>query len=131
MTDPLDVVLGLVADGRLTAEEAAPVIDALQAAGGIVDDGGAGDGDANGDHGGPNTTAGAPRALRIEVSEGGRKVVNLRVPLSLGRMAIDNVPGLSTDTIARIREALDRGSTGPILVLDEGGNGDGVRIVLE
>src|SRR5258705_10469591 len=30
MTDPLDTLLGLVASGRLTAEEAAPLIDALQ-----------------------------------------------------------------------------------------------------
>ena len=30
MPDPLDTLLGLVADGRLTADEAAPLIDALQ-----------------------------------------------------------------------------------------------------
>jgi hypothetical protein len=129
MTDPLDQVLRLVADGHLSAEEATPVIEALQAADAI---------DNGSDGGGPTTDAAAegipgttPRALRIEVSEGGRKVVNLRVPLSIGRMAIDRVPGLSNDNIVRIREALDLGMTGPILVVDEGGDGDGVRIVLE
>ena len=128
MTDPLDQVLRLVADGHLSAEEAAPVIEALQAADAIdngSDGGPAGDAAAVGI---PGTT---PRALRIEVSEGGRKVVNLRVPLSIGRMAIDRVPGLSNDNIVRIREALDLGMTGPILVVDEGGDGNGVRIVLE
>jgi hypothetical protein len=120
MTDPLDQVLRLVAEGRLTAEEAAPVIDALQAADGRADDAQ------------PDAPQGSnPRALRIEVSEGGRKVVNLRVPLAIGRMAIDHVPGLSSDNIARIREALDQGMTGPILVVDEGDDAGGVRIVLE
>jgi len=120
MTDPLDQVLRLVAEGRLTAEEAAPVIDALQAADIQTDDA-----PSDAKHGS------TPRALRIEVSEGGRKVVNLRVRLPLGRMAIDHVPGLSGDNIQRIREAIDHGITGPILVVDEGDDGGGVRIVLE
>jgi hypothetical protein len=120
MTDPLDDVLQLVADGRLTAEEAAPILDALQAADSAADDATA------------EPEPGAkPRAVRIEVSEAGRRVVDLRVPVALGRLAIDRVPGLSVDHIARIRDALDHGMTGPILVVDEGADGDGVRIVLE
>jgi hypothetical protein len=138
MTDPLDDVLRLVAEGRLTADEAAPVIDALEARGEMDGDGptddetpGAVDG-AGAPTGDPASAAGEKaRALRIEVSESGRRVVNLRIPLALGRMAIDNVPGLSGDNIARIREALDRGLTGPIVVVDQGPGGDGVRIVLE
>jgi hypothetical protein len=122
MTDPLDQVLRLVAEGRLTAEEAAPVLDALQAGSGRADD------ETVAESAPP--AGSPPRALRIEVSEGGRQVVNLRVPLSVGRMALDHVPGLSTDNISRIREALDQGLSGPILVIDEGGDG-GVRIVLE
>lgn len=121
MTDPIDQVLKLVADGRLSADEAGPVLDALQAADRMGNE-------AADDAATPGQT---PRALRIEVSEGGRRVVNLRVPLAIGRMAIDHVPGLSSDNIVRIREALDQGMTGPILVVDEGGDGDGVRIVLE
>jgi hypothetical protein len=57
--------------------------------------------------------------------------VNLRVPLALGRMAINHVPGLSPDTINRIREALDEGLTGPVLIVDDGESGGGVRIVIE
>ena len=119
MTDPLDRVLRLVAEGRLTAEQAAPVIDALQAADGLRDDAA------------EPAMGSTPRAIRIEITEDGRKVVHLRVPLSLGRMAIDHIPGLSNDNVTRIREALDQGLTGPILVVDEGGDGSGVRIVLE
>jgi hypothetical protein len=130
MPDPIDQVLKLVAEGRLTADEAGPVLDALQAADHMGHE--SGDDAATSAGPTPGTTPGAtPRALRIEVSEGGRRVVNLRVPLAIGRMAIDHVPGLSSDNIVRIREALDQGMTGPILVVDEGGDGDGVRIVLE
>jgi hypothetical protein len=123
MSDPLDDVLRLVAEGRLTAEEAAPIIDALQAGDAAVA--------AAADVVSETSPGTSSRAVRIEVTEGGRNVVNLRVPLALGRMAIDNVPGLSTDNVARIREALDQGMTGPILVVDEGGDGNGVRIILE
>ena len=139
MPDPLDTLLGLVADGRLTADEAAPLIDALQgptarsarsdtstdANGAAASTRSAGSPEARG------LDQGRPTAVRIEVSEGGRKVVNLRVPLSLGRMALDHVPGLSTDNIFRIREALEQGFTGSLLVVDEGDAGDGVRIILE
>ena len=123
MADPLDEVLRLVAEGRLTAEEAAPVLDALQA--GRADE--LDDDTATTPDEPPANDR--PRAVRIEVSEGGHRVVNLRVPIALGRLGLDHVPGLSADTIHRIREALDHGLTGPVLVVDE--DGDGVRIVLE
>ena len=49
----------------------------------------------------PSPTAEPPRrpkqpgkAIRLEVTEGGRKVVNLRIPLALGRAALSRVPGL-------------------------------------
>ena len=68
-------------------------------------------------------------SLRIQVLDTGRPVVNLRVPLSLGRAALDRVPGLSDATSDRIREAIEAGITGPILDIDEGN--DGVRISIE
>ena len=134
MPDALDDVLRLVAEGRLTAEEAAPVIDALEAvaaaraAGESVDD--EGPSTPDGTTPGPGWSN-RPSALRLEVSEGGRKVVNLRVPLSLGRMALDRIPGLSVGDISQIRQALDAGMTGPILAVDEDDDGNGVRIVIE
>ena len=128
MPDALDEVLQLVADGVLSAEEAAPVIDALQAAGVV---GGGFDETFDGSASGPRAAGDRARTLRLEVAEGGRKVVNLRVPVSIGRMGLDRIPGLSPDTTARIRQALDEGLTGPILAVDEDDDGNGVRIVLE
>jgi hypothetical protein len=134
MADPLDEVLRLVAEGHLTAEEAAPVIDALQATGAgwsALGDADLGEAPLDDEPARAGGSAGRPRALRVEVSEAGRKVVNLRVPLSLGALALDRIPGLSPDNLSRIRQALDEGLTGPILVVDDDGEGDGVRIVLE
>ena len=137
MTDPLDDVLRLVAEGRLSPEEAASVIDALQMAETIQDEFDA-DGPGRrtspaGTNPGPGSGApgGRPRVMLLEIQEDGRKVVNLRVPLSLGQMGLDRIPGLSTDNVSRIRQALDEGLTGAILSVDEDADGNGVRIVLE
>jgi hypothetical protein len=123
--DALESVLRLVADGRLSAEEAGPILDALEAR---TNPAPTGDRDPGGDGDTPRREPG--RAIRLEVTEKGRKVVNLRVPISLGRAALDRVPGLSAATTDRIREAIEAGITGPIVHVDEG-SGDGVRIVIE
>ena len=69
-------------------------------------------------------------AVRIEVSDAGRKVVNLRIPLALGRTALGGVPGLSEEATQQIRDAISTGVKGPVFdVVDE--KGDGVRVVLE
>jgi hypothetical protein len=128
MSDPLDQVLRLVAEGRLTAEEAAPILDALQATGAADD---APDDNSTDEATGPTTSSSRPHALRIMVLENGRSAVNLRVPLSLGRLGLDRIPGLSPDDISGIRRALDEGLTGPILAVDDDEEGSGVRIVLE
>lgn len=129
--DALEQVLRLVAEGRLTTGEAGPILDALDARAEATD--------------APTTrTTNRPatepaakpltgtvqsQAIRIEVMDRGRKVVNLRVPLALGRAALDRIPGL-TDTITeRVREALASGISGPILDVDD--DGDGVRIFIE
>ena len=124
--DALESVLRLVAEGRLTAEEAGPILDALEFDAKLKS--------TNAPHPAGATAAppagGPGRAIRLEVTEGGRKVVNLRVPIALGRAALSRVPGLSEATSERIREAIEAGITGPILAVDEG-TGDGVRIVIE
>lgn len=125
MADALERVLQLVAEGRLTAEEAAPLLDALEGQ----------DRDARGQAAGPLPGENAPveapaSAVRIEVSDGGRKVINLRVPLALGRSAINGVPGLSEATSERIKEAIQAGIKGPILDVDDE-DGSGVRVVIE
>jgi len=137
-TDPLDQVLRLVAEGRLSAEDAAPILAALDAAdpqrspgAETPETGGAGP--ASGSASAPDAGPGARGAtsLRIEVRDKGRSVVNLRLPIGVGRFALDRVPGLSGDQVARVREALGSGLRGPVLEVDENGTGDGVRIVLE
>ncbi|MEA2544893.1 MAG: hypothetical protein QOI09_166 [Chloroflexota bacterium] len=129
MADPLEEILQLVADGLLTAAEAAPIIDALGAAELTRDDGAAervADGERDTK---ASSSGGGPRSIRVEITEGGRKVVNLRVPVSLGRMALDRIPGLAGNNADLIRQALAEGRSGPVLVIDD--DGDGVRIVLE
>ena len=137
MSDPLDQVLELVAAGRLTADEAAPILDALAArdnALGARDKAlGAREQGAGGTSPDSATTPAdrrSPRVARIEVRDSGRRVVDLRIPISLGRFALDRVPGLSADHVSQVREALATGASGPILDVQDA-DGDGVRIVLE
>lgn len=124
MSDPLATILQLVADGRLSAEEAGPIIDAL--------DGRETAAAAPGQAGDPVSSPadGPGRAIRVEVTEGGRRIVNLRVPLSLGQAALARIPGLSEATAERIREAIQAGIRGPVVAVDDGA-GDGVRVVIE
>ena len=129
MTDPLDRVLQLVAEGKLSAEDAAPLLAALdqQSRSGSS----AGAGPASEPETGPGQApARAPRYARVEVRERGKRVVDLRVPISLGRFALSRVPGLSTQQIAEVEEAVTTGAHGPILDVEDA-DGDGVRIVLE
>ena len=133
MSEGIETVLRLVAEGRLTAEEAGPILDALDAQAGAEAAAQAGRTPPAGPAGASPMGSfpdGGPSALRIEVREDDRQVVNLRLPLALGRFAMDRVPGLTGEHASRIREALRHGVRGPIVEVDEG-NGSGVRIVLE
>lgn len=125
MSGAFEQILELVAEGRLTADEAAPLLDALE---GRSDRGP----ETSGDRPGARRTGddGGATAVRIEVSEAGRRVMNLRVPLGLGRAALDRIPGLSEATSERIREAITAGIKGSILDVDDG-DGDRVRVVIE
>jgi hypothetical protein len=124
VSDGLAAVLRLVADGRLTAQEAVPLIDALDERGEPGDS-------AAIPPASPSMPSGDPaRHVRVEVTEHGRSVVNLRVPLALGQAAVSYVPGLDAVQSARVKEALARGLAGPILEIADA-DGDGVRIVLE
>lgn len=124
--EALDRVLRLVAEGRLTADEAGPILDALGQTGQAVPE------PPEPPH--PPSPPAAPgarvSAVRIEVKDAGRQVVNLRIPIALGRMALDHLPGLSGQHADLIRTALAEGRSGPILEVDDD-DGDGVRIVLE
>lgn len=130
--DALDQLLRLVADGRLSAEEAAPILDALDMRADVgSDDRRADRADAGAfTEASSATSDDAPaRAIRIVVSDDGRAIVNLRVPLALGRAALDNIPGLTETMTERIRAALATGIKGPLLQVDD--EGGGVRIAIE
>jgi hypothetical protein len=148
--DPFDEVLRLVSEGRLTADEAAPILAAL-------DDRSASASENEPDKTAPPSTGpgseppggfgsnpppsfgpgdasraergGGPSTLRIEVTDGGRPVVNLRLPIAVGKFALDRIPGLPAEHVSRVREALRSGYRGSVLEVDD--DGDGVRIVLE
>jgi hypothetical protein len=129
--DAMDSILRLVAEGRLTAAEAGPILDALgtttSSDEGARHDAPRGSAPAGGSKA---SSDGSPaRAIRIEVSESGRQVVNLRVPLALGRDALARIPGLSESLTDRVREAMTSGIKGAIVDVDDGG--DGVRIIIE
>lgn len=129
MGDAFERVLKLVSEGRLTAEEASPILDALAAASQPGATAKAAAPAAAGTDAG-NASRGAPRFARIEVRDGGKRVVDLRIPISLGRLALGRVPGLSAQHISDVERAVASGDRGPILdVEDEAGSG--VRIVLE
>ncbi len=132
MTDEaMGRVLQLVAEGRLTADEAGPILDALDRRPDDADAPTTRTSDRPATEPQPDQPTGGPggRAIRIEISDNGRKVINLRVPLALGRAALDRIPGLSEATAERVREAIISGIKGPIVDVDD--EGDGVRIVIE
>jgi len=132
MPDAMEHVLRLVAEGKLTAEQAAPILDALAEADAAQAKAEAAVGAARTASSAPGATGpgpGRPTALRVEVIEDGHKVVNLRIPISLGRFALDRVPGLSSENADLIRRAVSEGLVGQLLSIDDGP--DGVRIALE
>ncbi len=130
MADALDRVLKLVAEGRLTAAEAAPILDALSAKGGTGSKGSADDASFDNPADASNGESRPARFARIQVIEGGRRAVDLRVPISLGKLALARVPGLSGPQLNDVQSAIESGSRGPILDIQDS-DGDGVRIVLE
>jgi hypothetical protein len=138
-------VLKLVAEGRLTADEAAPILDALSKSGSTGQAGAFGQPvapipptpPAAPELPGSNETTSSsrasgdrPRYARIQVIENGRRAVDLRVPVGLGRFALSKIPGLSIDQIDEVQDALASGTHGPILDVQDV-DGDGVRISLE
>ena len=138
MAGDLETLLRLVAEGRITAEEAAPIVAALQDKARQYGGGAAAAGhDSSGDQ--PPRDAGrrfgsvqdvlADRRLRVYVAENGRQVINIAIPLATAGFAIDQVPGLSPGHRSRIAEAIQSGMTGPIVEVSDGG--DEVRIAIE
>ena len=135
MNDHLDWILARVASGELTPGEAEPLVAA--ATSGDRDRLPPVDPDADTRaweafppppiatpqpaDAGPRT---ATRAVRIQITDGGRAVVNLRVPMSLASLAGSVIPGLSEAQVGRLQQALRDGEIGTIVdVRDDQGSG--------
>ena len=135
MADPVEDILRLVAEGRLTPAEAAPILDALgsssRASGGPgtgSTPGGPGPAGGTGRPPGPAgspgaTTAGMPDRIRVQVRDNGRVVVDLQVPGVLAGLA-SSLPGIPTGYADRVREAIRKGFRGPVVdIRDEDDSG--------
>jgi hypothetical protein len=110
VADAIADVLRMVADGRLTPDEAAPILDAL----------GARERASGEPAAGGSTT---PTRIRVQVRENGRVVVDLQVPGVLAGLA-GSLPGIPSGYADRVREALRTGLRGPIIdIRDEDGSG--------
>ena len=118
----VEKILRLVSEGALTPEEADEILNALDAS----DAAPSPSADAAGRAGAAADPAG-PRQLRIEVTEAGRRVVNLRVPINVAGWASAFLPGLSADESNRIRSAIDSGVRGPIVDI---GDDEGSRVLI-
>ncbi len=145
MSEELETVLRLVADGTLSPEQAAPIIDALTRAetadrrepGRDIRDRVAerldraqGRIEAAQARMRERSARSGGRQLRIRVTEHGRQVVNLRIPIGFVDTALQFVPGIGGDQSERIREAVAAGVVGPIVDV-ESPDGDGVLISVE
>jgi hypothetical protein len=138
MSGELEALLKLVSEGKLTAEEAAPIVAALERQARKGDAAGAGGNGSDTSDARPKGEARrsgaaqealAGRRIRIFIAENGTQIINLQIPLAAAGFAIDQVPGLSPDHRSRIVEAIQTGMTGPILEVSD--HGDEVRIVIE
>jgi hypothetical protein len=114
-------ILQLVAEGKLTAQEADEILAALNAR----------EATASPDAAPPAASAQAQAKktthLRIEVTDGGRHVVNLRVPVNIAGWASSFLPGLSDQDSDRIRGAVESGTRGTILDITDD---DGSRVLI-
>ncbi len=119
-------VLEMVAQGLITAEEGARLIEALERPTSAVP--------------APSPASPAesgPRWLRVRVTElaSGRTRVNVRLPVSVleagARIGARFAPGMGEDERARILRAVRAGTYGPILEVVDAEEGERVEIFLE
>jgi hypothetical protein len=125
MSGELETILRLVAEGKLAPDEAAPIIEALTERRSPSPEPGREEAPAQAEG-----RAAGSRRVRIQVSERGRRVVDVRVPLAFAAFAARSVPGMPDRYASLIQEAIDSNVTGPI-VDTEDESGDRVLITLE
>jgi hypothetical protein len=113
----VEKILKLVADGVLTPEEADEILSATHP-------------EPPRNEAAATSETGGAHQLRIEVSEGGRRIVNLRVPINIAGLASAFLPGLSDEDADRIRNSIRSGIRGPIIDIGDA-DGDRVQIISE
>jgi hypothetical protein len=137
MGDELATILRLVSEGKLSAEEAAPIIEALSRRGAPPHPGPTSPpGPTSAPGPGPSSSEsiggkGRGRRVRIKVTERGRRVIDVRVPLTFAAMAAKMVPGIPDSYAALIKEAVETDTVGPIVDIAEDEDGDAVLISIE
>lgn len=112
-------ILALVAEGKLSAQEADEILAALNSR--------PAESTAEPEQAAPNAQPAKTTHLRIEVTDGGRHVVNLRVPINIAGWASAFLPGLSEQDSDRIRGAAASGARGTILDITDD---DGSRVLI-
>ncbi len=116
-------ILNMVAEGKLSAEEGAQLLKALQTASGRAQAVG----------GGP----GEPRILRVRVTstESGRVKANINIPMSLInvglRMGARFAPDLEGLDFEEVMEAIRHGQRGKIIDVEDAEDGERVEIYVE
>ena len=129
MSDELATVLRLVSEGKLSAEEAAPIIAALNRPRAPQPP------EPPSEHPFAGATSakggGRSRRIRIQVRERGRSVVDVRIPLAFAAMAARMVPGIPERYADLIKQAVDSDTVGPIVDVSEDEDGDSVLISIE
>ena len=126
MRDELATVLRLVAEGTLSPEEAAPIIEALSASptAGVPN----GRAASASERAASAATERSMRLhLRVSISERGRQVINLRIPARYADAALAMVPGIAATRVGDVRSAIAAGSIGPILDVEDE---DGSRVLI-
>ena len=112
-------ILALVSEGKLSAQEADEILAALNARPAEAADPAA--------QAAPSAQPQKTTHLRIEVTDGGKHVVNLRVPINIAGWASAFLPGLSERDSDRIRGAAASGTRGTILDITDD---DGSRVLI-
>ena len=116
----VDKILKLVADGALTPEEADEILERAERGARNVRPNRRAKPDDRRRSGTGSRKQDTPRHLRIQVTERGRPVVNLRVPMNIAGWASAYLPGLSEENADRIRSAIYSGDRGPIIDIGDG-----------
>ena len=116
-------ILNMVAEGKLSAEEGAKLLKALQSASGRAQAAGGG--------------AGEPRHLRVRVTsaDSGRVIANINIPMSLInvglRMGARFAPDLEGLDFEEVMEAIRHGQRGKIIDVEDAEDGERVEIFVE